>query len=86
MRENTIPVPGDSPFERLAAIVEELRRQHNPRRSAAEQAEYARLTAKYPGQFVAFLDTWDGEKLTRQVIAASPSLAEFHKLLGEYPE
>jgi hypothetical protein len=73
-------------FARLAAVMEELRKEYDPRRSAAEQAEYAALAAKYPGQFVAFLDRWDGETLVRQVIAASPSVAELHRQLGDYPE
>src|SRR5262245_36104195 len=85
MTANSTPAADDRRFERLTTIVEELRRQHDPRRSAAEQAEYAILAAKYPGQFVAFLDSWDGERLTREVIAASPSLAEFHRLLKAYP-
>jgi hypothetical protein len=83
MPETPTPTPD---IDRLAAIVEELRRQHDPRRSAAEQAEYAAMAAKYPGQFVAFLDTWDGEKLTREVIAASESLSEFHRQMRAYPD
>jgi hypothetical protein len=83
MPETPTPTPD---IDRLAAIVEELRRQHDPRRSAAEQAEYAALAEKYPGQFVAFLDTWDGEKLTREVIAAAESVAELHSQLRARPD
>jgi hypothetical protein len=83
MADNPTP---DPKIERLAAIVEELRRQHDPRRSAAEQAEYAAMSEKYPGQFVAFLDTWDGEKLTRRVIAAAESVAELHSQLRARPD
>ena len=73
-------------IERYVAIVEELRKQHDPRRSAAEQAEYVAMAEKYPGQFVAFLDTWDGQKLTREVIAAAESVGEFHRQLRAYPD
>ncbi len=83
MAEKSNPATGT---DRLAEIVEELRRQHDPRRSAAEQTEYAVLAEKYPGHFVAFVDTWDGQHLTREVIAASPTLAEFHLLLKASPE
>jgi hypothetical protein len=83
MPETLDPAPD---VNRLAAIVDELRRQHDPRRSAAEQTEYAAMAAKYPGQFVAFLDTWDGEKLTRQVIAAAESVAELHSQLRARPD
>jgi hypothetical protein len=72
--------------ERVAAIFEELRRQYDPKRAAAEQAEREVLAAKYPGQFVAYLDEWDGQRLTRHVLAAAASLSEFHRLLGAHPD
>jgi hypothetical protein len=79
-------VPPAPDLDRVAAAFEELRRQHDPKRSAAEQRERETLAAKYPGQFVAYLDAWDGERLTRTVLAAAESLSEFHRRLGEHPE
>ena len=77
------PLPPAPPpdFDRAIAVIEELRRQYDPKRSAAERAGREALVAKYPGQFVAYLDDWDGERLTRQVLAASRSIAEVHAAL-----
>ncbi len=86
MPETTSPPPPTPDFERVLAIFEELRRQHDPKRAAAERAEREALVAKYPGQFVAYLDEWDGEHLTRRVLAASPSIAEVHAQLRAQPD
>lgn len=80
------PAPPAPDFDRALAVVEQLRRQYDPKRSAAERAEREALTAKYPGQFVAYLDAWDGERLTRTVLAASPSLSQCHDRLGAHPD
>ena len=71
---------------RMAEVIDQLRREYDPRRAEAEQAAYADLAAKYPGQFVAFTDTWDGDRLTRDVIAASPDLAVVHAALRALPD
>jgi hypothetical protein len=70
----------------MIAAIEQARREYDPKREAAEQAEHDALAARYPGQFVAYLDGWDGERLTRHVLAASESLSEFHRQLGEHPD
>jgi hypothetical protein len=53
------------------AEVEEYERAHpaDPKREAAEDAESLKLQAQFPGEYVAYLDTWDGETLTRTVLA-----------------
>jgi hypothetical protein len=74
-------------IERFAAEVVEYERTHaDPARDAAEDAEWAKLQAQYPGQFVAYLDTWDGKALTRQVLAHAPSHAELEKALAHLSE
>ncbi len=86
MSEPLSTAPQAPDFDRAAAVLAELRRQHDPKRSAAERAEREVLVAKYPGQFVAYLDEWDGEHLTRRVLAAAPSVAELHAGLRARPD
>jgi hypothetical protein len=80
---STVPPVPDS--DRVLAIFGELQRQREPKRAAAERAEREILVAKYPGQYVAYLDEWDGEHLTRAVLAASRSIAEVHAQLRALP-
>jgi hypothetical protein len=80
------PVPPAPDFDRALAVIEQLRREYDPKRAAAERAEREALAARYPGQFVAYLDAWDGERLTRTVLAASESLSQFHAQLGAHPD
>lgn len=82
----TDPSNATDRFDRMIAAIEQLRREYDPKREAAEQAANDELAEKYPGQFVAYLDQWDGERLTRRVLAASESLSEFHRQLGECPD
>lgn len=86
MSEPLPTVPPAPDFDRFLAAVEEARKLYDPKRSAAERAEREVLVAKYPGQFVAYLDAWDGERLTRTVLAAAPSLSQFHAQLGGHPD
>jgi hypothetical protein len=86
MSEPHPTVPPAPDFDRALAVIEELRKQYDPKRAAAEQAEREVLVAKYPGQFVAYLDAWDGERLNRTVLAAAESLSQFHQQLGAHPE
>lgn len=82
------PLPPAPPpdFDRAIAVIEQMRREYDPKRSAAERAAREELTAKYPGQFVAYLDAWDGERLNRQVLAADASIGEVHAVLWARPD
>ncbi len=86
MSEPRPSVPPAPDFDRALAVIKELRQQYDPNRSAAEQAEREELVKKYPGQFVAYLDAWDGHTLTRTVLAAAESLSQFHQQLGAHPD
>jgi len=86
MSEPLPPVPPAPDFDRALAVIEQLRAQYDPKRSAAERAEREVLVAKYPGQFVAYLDAWDGERLNRTVLAASRSIGEVHAQLRARPD
>src|SRR5262245_10306013 len=56
--------------ERFAAEIVEYERTHaNPARDDAEDAEWAKLRDQFPGEYVAYLDSWDGNTLTRRVLA-----------------
>lgn len=79
-------LPAKPDFDRAIAVIEQLRREYDPKRSAAERAAREELVAKYPGQLVAYLDAWDGERLDRQVLAASRSSAEVHAALRARPD
>jgi hypothetical protein len=46
----------------------------------------AELRRDYPGQYVAYLDVWNGNDLTRTVVAASPDLGTFHRLQEALPD
>lgn len=83
MPEQLPPAPD---FDRALAVIEQLRAQYDPKRSAAERAAREELAAQYPGQFVAYLDAWDGERLTRTVLAASRTVAELHAQLRARPD
>lgn len=52
-----------------------------PQGLARRQADYA-LHEKYPGQNVAYVDTWNGDELDRQVVAASADTEEFRRQLA----
>src|SRR5262249_55004039 len=70
-------------IERFAAEVVEYERTHaDPAREVAEDAEWAKRRAQYPGQFVAYRDSWDGKTLTRKVLAHAPTHGELEKALA----
>src|SRR5689334_23256722 len=72
--------------EQFAAEIVEYERLHaDPARDAAEDAEWAKLQAQYPGEFVAYRDSWDGKALTRTVLAHTPDLAELVAVAGTWP-
>jgi hypothetical protein len=70
------------------AEVEEYVRNNpiDPKREAAEDAESLKLQAQFPGEFVAYLDTWDGQTLTRKVIAHARRHREIGPALEQLSE
>ena len=79
----TDPSKANDRFDRMIAAIEQHRREYPPERSAAEQAENDALVAKYPGQFVAYTDDWDGERLTRRVLATGRSSTDVHAQIDD---
>jgi hypothetical protein len=45
---------------------------------AALDREDAVLDATYPGEYVAYIDSWSGNELTRRVLAHAPDSEGFH--------
>ena len=43
----------------------------------------AALDEKYAGQFVAYVDNWNGDELDRVVVAAAVEAADFQRLLAD---
>lgn len=43
------------------------------------------IDAKYPGQLIAYVDTWAGDELSRDVVVAADTPAEFHRQLAALP-
>ncbi len=41
------------------------------------------IDEKYAGQYVAYLDNWNGDELDRVVVAAAVEAAEFQRLLAD---
>lgn len=74
------PRPPSATLEQLRA----LNRKTPAQKEALKQADYA-LCGKYPGQEVAFQDTWNGDELTRTVLFATADGAEFSRRLNEFP-
>jgi hypothetical protein len=71
----------------FAAEIEAYERAHfDPVRDAAEDAEYEKLVARYPGEWVAFLDAWDGQTLTRQVLVHEADLGRYMAVAETWPE
>ena len=74
-------------IEQFAAEIAEYERTHaDPAREAAEDAEWAKLQAQYPGEFVVYLDTWDGQTLARQVLAHDADLGVIMRIAETWPE
>jgi len=81
------PLPPEPPPVDRRAVYEKLRAmtRKTPAQYAALQQAYDALCEKYPGQDVAFVDEWNGEELTRTVVVAALTCADFQKQLRELP-
>jgi hypothetical protein len=64
------------------STLEQLKAWWTPARKADRLREDQRLIEAYPGQYIAYTDDWNGEELTRTVVAVSPDPAEFQRLLS----
>lgn len=62
-----------------------IKPSRTPAQIAERRRREAELAERYPGQVVAYLDTWDGDRLTREVVVASPDSMAFQKRLSELP-
>lgn len=49
----------------------------------ARQREDCVLDARYPGCYVAYLDTWNGDSLSRTVVVVAAEPTEFHRKIAE---
>ena len=80
--------PGElKELEQFAAEVAEYERTHaDDARDDAEDAERFKLLAQYPGEFVAYLDAWDGKILKRTVLAHAPDLGPIIAVAETWPE
>jgi hypothetical protein len=69
------------------AEVEEYVRTNpvDPKREAAEGAESLKLQARFPGEYVAYLDAWDGQTLTRTVLAHDADLGKLMAAADGWP-
>lgn len=73
-------------LERAEAEIAEYERTHfDPAREAAEDAEHAKFQELYPGEFVVYLDSWDGTVLTRQVLAHDADMSKIIKIADTWP-
>lgn len=64
------------------STLEQLKAWSTPARRASRARARQLLEEKYPGRYVAYTDEWSGEELVRTVVAASPDLVEFQRLLA----
>jgi hypothetical protein len=59
----------------------------HPRFTAAQIAALVRedtaTETTYPGEYVAFVDEWNGDELTRRVLVHAPDSETFHARMGE---
>ncbi len=65
------------------ATLEELKARHakTPAQVAALRAAEYEMDEQHAGNFVAYTDDWDGDALTRTVVACAPTVAAFHEQL-----
>jgi len=64
--------------------MKEVLRLHPPTTRARGLARWAAdraLQDKHPGQYVAYIDNWNGDEIDRVVVAHSPDLEQFNRLL-----
>ena len=53
------------------------------RQGAARRRAELAMSKEYPGQYVAYLDTWAGDNLEREIVASASETVEFHALLRQ---
>lgn len=53
---------------------------------AARDHAYQELVRKYPNHYVAYLDEWDGDELTRTVVLTAPTFGEYMDKMEALPE
>jgi hypothetical protein len=70
------------------AEIEEYERTHpiDPAREAAELAEWEKFQSLYPGEYVSYLDSWDGRTLTWTVLAHDADLGNLIAVAEGWPE
>jgi hypothetical protein len=75
------------PFDRYGIPEEilKLRPPTTPTQAAARRKADAELTVSHPGQYVAYLDNWAGDELTRVVLAASADWDGYQSQLAALP-
>lgn len=69
----------------MDAVWAEIRKTHPPLTRAqgeARQRAFDGIAEKYPGQFVAYIDTWTGDTVSREVVAASADWDEYQAQLS----
>lgn len=69
-------------------ILAEIQKTHPPMTAAehaAWQRAYNEMEAKYPGQYVAYIETRDGGDFAREVVAASADLDDYMAQFDRLP-
>ena len=62
------------------STVEQLKAWWTPARKAARDREDRLIEQRYPEQYVAYVDDWNGEELVRTVLGTAHELEEFYQL------
>lgn len=70
------------------AEIEEYERNHplDSKEQQAIDAEDVRLPERFPGEFVAYQDHWDGTTLTRTILGHSADPRRLRELLAPLPD
>lgn len=72
-------------MDEMDAMLAEIQKTHPPLTRAqglARRKVEAEIDEKYPGQYVGFVDTWSGDTLDRQVVAAAADWDGYQAQLG----
>jgi hypothetical protein len=69
-----------STLEQLKALAAKT-----PAQKEALRREDSALCEKYPTQWVAFIDEWNGEELTRTVLVAAAGYGPFYEQVDKLP-